>query len=176
MGTRKREKRLLSRLQPRRRACQQAEILSMQVNLPSWLTFRPFNKPFAICSPFQTFLVTDHGPDTSSGCICDKCRRYVGRIWLGDKRSYLEENEDRVGDKEVVLMMKMTSESKRELWKMEVCMGWELVVNDIFVWRECLLSGTCVFLACACLFEVEMVYLLSSYSLSSVTEVSCFMR
>jgi len=32
-----------------------------------------------------------------------------------DKRSYLEENEDRVGDKEVVLMMKMTSESKREL-------------------------------------------------------------
>jgi len=55
-------------------------------------------------------------------------------------------------------------------------MGWELVVNDIFVWRECLLSGTCVFLACACLFEVEMVYLLSSYSLSSVTEVSCFMR
>ena len=32
-------------------------------------------------------------------------------------------------------------------------------MNDVFVWRGCLLSGTCVFLACACLFEVEMVCL-----------------
>ena len=71
----------------------------------------------------------------------------------------MEENEDRVGDKEVVLMMRMTSESKRELLEKGCCMGWELVVNDVFVWRGCLLSGTCVFLACACLFEVEMVYL-----------------
>jgi len=55
-------------------------------------------------------------------------------------------------------------------------MGWELVVNDVFVWRGCLLSGICVFLACACLFEVKTVYLLSSCSLSSVTEISCFMR
>jgi len=52
-------------------------------------------------------------------------------------------------------------------------MGWELVVNDVFVWRGCLLS---VFLACACLFEVKTVYLLSSCSLSSVMEISCFMR
>jgi len=55
-------------------------------------------------------------------------------------------------------------------------MGWELVVNDVLVWRGCLLSGTRVFLACACLFEVEMVYLLSSYSFSSVTEMSCFIK
>ena len=32
-------------------------------------------------------------------------------------------------------------------------------MNDVFVWRGCLLSGTCVFLACVCLFEVEMVCL-----------------
>jgi len=49
-----------------RGACQKAEILSMQVNLPPWLTLRPFNKSFAICSPFQTLLVIDQGPDTSS--------------------------------------------------------------------------------------------------------------
>ena len=160
-GDKEVQKWLLSRLQSRRGACQQAKILSMQVNLPPWLTFRPFNKSFAICSlskhylsPIKSPILLPVGPPgiqtvkMSSTMFQTKIRfafvRCVGRIWLGDKRSYLEENEDRVGDKEVVLMMKM-SESKRELWEKEGCMGWELVVNDVFVWRRCLLSGTCVF-------------------------------